>query len=519
MRPLRRCLPLLLTLASCRGEKATPAAAPGPLAVTDSLQGLSGPARDSLHHIGEGDEFIPVTWLKALNNVATGKPFLEDVERFGMLRDPSDSNGLPIGLSALKPSDVGHVSDKMVGFTCATCHTGTLTYKGTRLIIEGGPALIDAERFEQELVASMDALKSPKELLAFSSRVRAQGRSTDTTARKISVSDIGKLLKDFQLRFDFFRAIKNLLEMKERTDPGYGRIDAFGTGRDLLFPDSKLGLVAPVRYPSVWEAYRHKWLHWDANTNSVMERNIAQAISAGALFDRTTKHSTLLPENLYALEELVKRIQPPKWPAGLVGPIDAGLATEGRPIYQRECERCHAMRGVPERDTLIPYKDIGTDAQRALMSAIPLKGGGQYAIVSGELLREAKDSAFRQHGITPERGRLMEGERAKSLWRVTQAYASRPLTSVWATAPYLHNGSVPTLYDLLLPQSKRPATFVMGSHEFDPKKVGLVTDSSRTAPPFVYDTHKLGNSNAGHSYGTELAEPQRLRLLEYLKTL
>ena len=488
------------------------------LAVTDSLQGLTGPQRDSLHHVSEGDEFIKVSVLKALNNVATKKPFLDDIERFGMVADPADPDGLPIGLSAVKPTDVGNIAGKMVGFTCASCHTALLTYKGTRLVIEGGPALIDAERFEKELMASMDALMtSPREGIAFLGRLRNQPPNGDSAV--LAIADIKKLIAAFRERADGFRAIRDLLEKVERTDPGYGRIDAFGTGRDLLFPDSKLPLTAPVRYPKVWDAYTHTWLHWDANTNSVMERNIGQAIAAGAVFDPVTKHSTLNPVNLYALESLVRRIQPPRWPAAVMGPIDTTLAREGRPIYQRQCEHCHALRGKPDLDVKISYQEVGTDPQRAVSSALPLKNGGQYPVVAGALLREAKDSAFRQHGISPDSQRKMEGDRAQSQWRVTQSYAARPLTAAWATAPYLHNGSVPTLYDLLLPPAQRPATFVMGSREYDPKKVGLATDSSRTAPPFVFDTRKTGNSNAGHTYGTDLTEPQRRQLLEYLKTL
>ena len=136
-----------------------------------------------------------------------------------------------------------------------------------------------------------------------------------------------------------------------------------------------------------------------------------------------------------------------------------------------------------------------------------------------KLLAAIKDSAFRQNGISAEQQRAMEGDRATSEWRVTEAYVARPLTGVWATAPYLHNGSVPTLHDLLLPPPSRPATFRMGSHEYDPTRVGLAGDSSRTAPVFVFDTQRPGNSNRGHTYGTNITEQQRRQLLEYLKTL
>ena len=97
------------------------------------------------------------------------------------------------------------------------------------------------------------------------------------------------------------------------------------------------------------------------------------------------------------------------------------------------------------------------------------------------------------------------------------AYKARPLDGVWATAPYLHNGSVPSLYELLLPPSERVKVFYVGNREFDPVSVGFVSRDLRNA--FRFDTHHPGNWNTGHTYGTDLSEEQRLDLLEFLKTL
>ncbi|WP_109108595.1 di-heme-cytochrome C peroxidase [Azospirillum sp. TSO35-2] len=97
------------------------------------------------------------------------------------------------------------------------------------------------------------------------------------------------------------------------------------------------------------------------------------------------------------------------------------------------------------------------------------------------------------------------------------AYKARPLDGVWATAPYMHNGSVPNLYEMLLPASQRSAAFRMGSTAIDPVKVGV--DSASPAATFVYDTSKPGNRNTGHEFGAGLTDAQRWQLLEYLKTL
>jgi hypothetical protein len=112
-------------------------------------------------------------------------------------------------------------------------------------------------------------------------------------------------------------------------------------------------------------------------------------------------------------------------------------------------------------------------------------------------------------------------------WVAPKAYRARPLAGVWATAPYLHNGSVPTLDDLLRPEEERPVVFPVGPPEYDPVKVGVVSSFSdvpreQRGRMGIYDTRVRGNSNRGHSgkeFGTDLSPKQRAELLEYLKSL
>jgi len=114
-------------------------------------------------------------------------------------------------------------------------------------------------------------------------------------------------------------------------------------------------------------------------------------------------------------------------------------------------------------------------------------------------------------------------------------YRARPLDGIWATAPFLHNGSVPTLHDLLAPQADRPSVFCVGDRQFDPKKVGLAASNDACKPGLTkFETQRMGNSNQGHSFeGTEtdkrklprgvlgpgLSAEERDALLEYLKIL
>ena len=109
-------------------------------------------------------------------------------------------------------------------------------------------------------------------------------------------------------------------------------------------------------------------------------------------------------------------------------------------------------------------------------------------------------------------------------WLTTKGYVARPLEGVWATAPYLHNGSVPTLDDLLKPEDERPVCFPVGHREYDPVKLGYVSECDKVPAAeksrySIYDTRLPGNSNRGHKYGTDLNLSDRAALLEYLKVM
>ena len=102
---------------------------------------------------------------------------------------------------------------------------------------------------------------------------------------------------------------------------------------------------------------------------------------------------------------------------------------------------------------------------------------------------------------------------------VPASYEARVLHGIWAAAPYLHNGSVPSLWELLTPPADRKSSFIMGSRTFDSKNVGFVTDqSSEATASFIADPAN-GNGNSGHDFGTDLTTDERWQLIEYLKTL
>jgi hypothetical protein len=182
-------------------------------------------------------------------------------------------------------------------------------------------------------------------------------------------------------------------------------------------------------------------------------------------------------------------LKPPAFPAAR---IDRSRVEKGGQVYQASCARCHALDGAAVGQ-VTPLAEVGTDPER-LNSFTSALAAQMNTIGTG---KPWKFSNFRK----------------------TEGYANMPLDGVWLRAPYLHNGSVPTLRGLLFPE-ERPATFHSGYDVYDWQRVGFVSvgpDAERNGVAF--DTRLRGNSNAGHVYGSELPPADREALLEYLKTL
>ena len=125
-------------------------------------------------------------------------------------------------------------------------------------------------------------------------------------------------------------------------------------------------MQSPVSYPYIWSVpdnigrkpEEFKWIHYDGDTNSILERNIGQSLGMGSVFDPVTYESTLRIGNLHQLEILTHKLQPPKWPADVLGAIDENKAQQGEQIFQQKCANCHQNR-------LFAQTEIGTDPNRA----------------------------------------------------------------------------------------------------------------------------------------------------------
>jgi hypothetical protein len=324
------------------------------------------------------------------------------------------------------------------------------------------------------------------------------------------------------------------------TAAGPGRVDDFRLARSLILSNLLLARPAtsPTSFPVLWGTDRVQWLGWDGNADSTLQRNIATAIALGAVFDPESGRSSISLFDIYRLEVIGSKVGAPRWRFGPVDPVKAG---RGAKLYGNLCASCHIepeaapfARGGRLPDWLPdwlydpapaaggaasapadPRQVVGTDPNRAVNFVFDMrKTPGAPRLDEG--LAIFQKLLIVEGDIAPWQAKRLRGDRTES-WRPTGKYAVRPLTATWAAAPYLHNDSVPTLYDLLQPASRRPATFRRGGRDFDPVKVGY-REPPPDQPGFLFDTRLPGNRNIGHEYGTDLSEGDRLDLLEYLKT-
>jgi hypothetical protein len=280
--------------------------------------------------------------------------------------------------------------------------------------------------------------------------------------------------------------------MSTRPDWSIGEIDPFNPVKfNVLGMDSATDdTVGNSDMEPIWNLQPREGmaLHWDGLNTSIREVILSSAIGDGA------RAPTLPLATLERLENYLRKLPAPEYPF----PVDQKLAARGKEIYQRTgCAECHNF-GAKRTGTVIPVAEVGTDPERhKLWREEAARRYNNYA----------KDYPWKFNNF-----------------RATDGYASVPLDGVWIRAPFLHNGSVPSLSDLLEPPAKRPKVFYRGNNLYDPTKVGFVSDVAEEKGRrfFKYDTSLKANSNAGHAgatYGTGLSADDKTALVEYLKTL
>jgi cytochrome c peroxidase len=536
--------------------------------------GLSDTDRASFYHLSEGGELFPLDWLLALDvEVPAGdgtlqvRPFLDNIERFGLLPDgkhPGNPYGLPVGISFARSKLTG---SEMIGLNCSACHVGQVQYQNQAVRIDGGPNMAYINKFLEHLASETEAtFKAPHRLARFWDRLRAvrrERRAGGASADDVAADETfaGRIRHLFTSNRGLLEAqiaaLRNVPTLKRSlaisTDEGYGRLDAFGIGRDELFGAigaNSLPADGPVSIPHIWGMEYTGWLQWGANTNSVMERNIGQALGVGALLDAKTFESTVRLEDLHQLEGLAYKITPPKWPDTFPA-IDTARAERGRGLFYQYCAGCHEtfkLDGRMRVYQLFSLDEVGTDPMTAINfeRQVMLADGTTRAFPDAalDLITRVKQKGYQERNLDAQTIAQWEQRQIRSgpQWDPTfrsplldsdkyddtrgrKVYRSKTLVGIWATAPFLHNGSVPTIYDLLKPAAERPVTFPTGQREYDPVKLGMQTDPAKyTLSPglagFLMDTRLRGNWNSGHewSFYPALTDDLRYALIEFLKT-
>ena len=330
---------------------------------------------------------------------------------------------------------------------------------------------------------------------------------------------------------------------------GFGRLDALGRGGNLVLEQLSITNIrpaaAPVSFPAVWDAYELDWVQWNGSIQQPLGRNMGEAIGVNAVLIITPGanqfKTSVSIKDLVEVETLVRELRRPPWPSDIFGGLDQEKLRRGKALYTALCRSCHdiGMTATNEygkqfkKVKMVPLEEIGTDPVSAVSfnkrrvdtGALGL-GELSAAQATEALTSDIIDRQFREGSYTESQKAAMAGYR-KNNWRAPLAYMARPHSGVWTLAPYLHNGSVPNLYELLSPQEERSTVFYVGNLEFDPKKVGFV--SGEAPNTFKFDTTLDGNKNTGHEFrdgpigngviGRALSEQERYDLIEYLKTL
>lgn len=564
---------LLCVLMSCKENSAEKT--PLPLANSTSLrlmnQNWSQENRMAWWFSSQGTRILPYNWFLALEkpdkNVFIRDP--ENLRHYRFIPWPKDSewnpDGLPIGFVQDRDVTTG---TRYFGINCAACHTGKIRRGSQEYLIDGAPAHHDFDLFLTEIAFALQKTLGNKEKLArFSLRVLGFHPNPE------AVEQLKQQLTEASVKLG-----QNILINHPSNANGYGRFDAFGNMRNAVAvfalnnPANQVAINAPVSYPVLWDTPHHDVLQWNGSAINTgigpLVRDVEEVIGLFANF-RIEKqshadlsvinfmHSVNIP-NLKNFQNMLVNLWSPLWSETQLPAINNQQAAQGQQIFEQLCSSCHPLiqREHPLRKItakIIPLADIGTDP---LMAANAATHKVRTGILEGEselpiqkylanlpkFLAETLSTdllSYSAIGILCEdldQKTLLNGlseyltastanrykpncQKAKDNNKCLRpvGYKARPLNGIWASAPYLHNGSVPNLWELLKPPAQRMRKFNVGSWEFDPINVGFITTAEEDTS--IFDTSIAGNSNKGHVWGTDLSEVEKWQLLEFIKTL
>ena len=431
----------------------------------------------------DGEQGVPYPIWVALPEVcARHLPRPQGYAAFGLLYERGRNPAIdpPVGFSRAK------VGVERMAINCAVCHTvraRTVADAEPQLYFGGAANTVDIQGYQR-----------------FLSRCAADDRFTadnliPAMAAKVKLSWLDRLTYRFLL-IPITR--KRLLEQRD-TFAWAGRRPTWGPGRIDPFNPVKfdmLGLkddetIGNSDMQAVWNLNARERirpsapLHWDGLNNSVREVAISSALGDGAVAREFSFPA------MDRIERYLRALPPPPSPHR----PDAAAVERGKAVFAATCAGCHAPDGARTL-TVISVAEVGTDINRSHMWT-------EAARDAYNNFRKGRDWGFKS-------------------FRKIPGYVAEPLGGLWLNGPYLHNGSVPTLRDLLEPPAQRPLAFVRGLDVVDGRNGGFVAPPCDPRQPpaegFCFDTRLVGNGNGGHVYGTALSGAEKHDLLAYLLT-
>lgn len=514
-----------------------------------------------------GSNLIPYEIFLQLEQAESTRLFRsnENMLRYRYLvQESSHQNpeGLPLGLVQDHYQGIAYI-----GFTCAGCHTAQINYQGTGIRIDGAPGLTDLDTMLTDLTHALQTTLDDRDKLTRLSE-RLYGEATQDTLKTVSA----QLLSAYQaLNTDRQRNFPPT--DKPGTHAGFGRLDALGRSFNqvlaLLTPSDANNANpanAPVNFPSLWYTPHFDVVQWSQeNPHWRSRRNVSKALGLFPSLDLQHQNqdggypSSVNVRNIENLEKRLVTLQAPPWPTQFPA-IDSAKAARGRNVFLKyQCGQCHTdatqrktNADIQTQFISLPY--IGTDAMRATNAAthqgksgylegLPISSAqldsAQFSatmpvaqlltavgrgilsapnpdqpVIMRSFLRGLDNLLAPNPQLQRNSERQLNFQPNRNPAEYSLSYKAPILNGIWATAPYLHNGSVNSLYQMFLPicaeetvdaiQQHPPCraiTFSVGSREFDPVHVGYTSKDPKRFPSlFIFDTRLPGNSNAGHQF-------------------
>ncbi len=540
-------------------EWITPTPAPAESPYVTLQQGWSQSVQERFWFTSQGSHLVQYSWFLALE-VADSEQLFSDpshMREYGYIPFPKfelNPDGLPIGF--VRGGSSGNKD--WLGLTCAACHTNVLEHGGTQYLIDGAPTLADFTAFFNDMVSAMEATEQDDAKF---------GRFVDRLTTGGQVPPSREALENFATKSAARRDVNH-----SDLENGFARLDAFGEilNQVLVFglnvPENKAQPDAPVSYPFLWGIGQSDVVQWNGvakNSPKIvgpLGRNTGEVLGVFGVVEIEGKPIPHYPSsvekgNLLVLEHWINDLRAPKWKETNLPALDPAKVASGEQLYtSAKCKSCHGITSATEyKAVMTPISAVGTDPKMArnFTSRVgktgPLEGHpktinlldkfGDTACASeilsnavlGVILERPLSSLLPNVEAAPGDvlravgGKIPKWEGASESFKRSDdggcfdgdSYKARPLDSIWATAPYLHNGSVPNLWELLKTEADRVTSFKMGSRSFDPINVGYVTSEGG----FTFDTSLEGNLNSGHKWGTELTDDEKWALVEYVKSL